>query len=867
MKGTQPRNQFLESDSKWQELAKKARTYAVAEAWQLVYRLLYAPLSEYSHGKYAPAKAVECLCLLMMSCWGLGRIEQTRILNEILLGIEKKESSIPGMGTGPFLYCRARYEIEFGDYRKALVIVRNAFTQLQDSEDRWCRIRVALLRSKVETRCGHYGIAEEVGLFASIEAQALQCERLQADAYFALANIARTRGALEEGTALYSKATALYWRTNNVNAHAKVLLCNAICLMQQGSFGKAKALYAEALSLSRARGNVRTVLKAEIGLGKLYQCVGDLRASRRLLLRAWIGARRNHMRRDAAVALEYLAETYVALKNIAKAVVALNCCKKVIVGLAPDGDVAAEVCGVEVLISLAKRRPWIAIPHARRIAKKARQAGMKWEYTQALRLLGIGLVMEGKKQKSKAILRQCYELQGEMGAFLDAQLTLAWINALDVSLRKRRRIEQSGERRRQLAADLIEYTNSSKALLDCNEYLAYQMNHAVTGPIPWLLNKRRVKSVLPARRQALSMAVNDGNCNDQGSVCARSGPKSLQQKHWDQLGLLTKSPILQECLWLAETYAAGKLPVLVLGETGTGKDLVARGIHKLSGVNGQYVPVNCAAAHGDLFIGELFGAMKGAYTGAFKDRCGLIHEAEHGSLFFDEVADLALGAQGLLLRFLDSGEIRRIGELRSQCIHTRVLAATCRDLAGMVLRGEFRADLYERLSAFTLGLPPLRQRPEDLELLIERFWALEGGDLASCQSVFTEKVIKCIRKELWPGNVRQLKHFVERVRLRYERFFPDDSSRGILRAVFIQSVTEEASRICAFGSPIEGAKKKANPGSHRDSSNKAGNWDRRLLEDALDEAGGFIPEAGRLLGLSRSHAYRLLGPIKRRNSS
>jgi DNA-binding NtrC family response regulator len=320
---------------------------------------------------------------------------------------------------------------------------------------------------------------------------------------------------------------------------------------------------------------------------------------------------------------------------------------------------------------------------------------------------------------------------------------------------------------------------------------------------------------------------------------------------WAELGLVTRTPELVQTLQLAETYAPGRIPVLILGETGTGKDLLAQGLGRLSGRKGAFVPVNCASAQRDLFLAELFGARRGAYTGSIERRRGLVEEAEGGTIFFDEIADLAPEAQGYLLRFLDSGEVRPLGETRSRRIETRAIAATCRDLRALVRQGRFRPDLHARLAGLVLRLPPLRERPEDFDLLVEMLWQREGGSAVECRAVFTPGLQAKLQQFAWPGNVRELRHAVSRALL-YSRTHGAQATRA--------NPQQWLRGIGGPASPVEEALEV--PGRARVAHGTGGDWSRESLEAALASSGGRIAAAARLLGMSRSHAYRLYKQLR-----
>jgi two-component system response regulator HydG len=210
---------------------------------------------------------------------------------------------------------------------------------------------------------------------------------------------------------------------------------------------------------------------------------------------------------------------------------------------------------------------------------------------------------------------------------------------------------------------------------------------------------------------------------------------------------------MQAVLRRAESVARTSAPIVILGETGTGKEVLARAIHRSGPRAAQpFVPVNCGAIPGDLLESELFGHVRGAFSGAVADKAGLFHAAQGGTLLLDEVADLPLSLQVKLLRVLQGGEVRRLGANRAQSVDVRVIAATHKDLDALVREGLFRADLYFRLKVFSFRLPPLRERSEDIIPLARHFLAQERGEPRRLAPV-VEAVLLGHR---WPGNIREL---------------------------------------------------------------------------------------------------------------
>ncbi len=214
---------------------------------------------------------------------------------------------------------------------------------------------------------------------------------------------------------------------------------------------------------------------------------------------------------------------------------------------------------------------------------------------------------------------------------------------------------------------------------------------------------------------------------------------------------------------LVSRVAPTPTTVLLRGESGTGKEIVARAIHQLSPLrNKPLVTVNCTSFSPTLIESELFGYRKGAFTGANEDRIGLLEVADNGTIFLDEVGDMPLEMQGKLLRFLQSGEVRAVGDFTTKKVKVRVIAATNRDLEQAIQTGSFRADLFYRLNAFSINLPALRERQQDIGLLSFHFLKMASARLSREVSDISPKALEVLQNYHFPGNVRELKNIIER---------------------------------------------------------------------------------------------------------
>jgi transcriptional regulator with GAF, ATPase, and Fis domain len=227
--------------------------------------------------------------------------------------------------------------------------------------------------------------------------------------------------------------------------------------------------------------------------------------------------------------------------------------------------------------------------------------------------------------------------------------------------------------------------------------------------------------------------------------------------------IIGESLALRGVLKQVETVAATDVTVLILGETGTGKDLIARAIHQLSRRNQRsLIKLNCAAIPTGLLESELFGHERGAFTGAISQKVGRLELANQGTFFLDEVGDLSLELQPKLLRAIQEKEFERLGATRTISVDVRLIAATNRDLGKMVAERQFRSDLYYRLRVFPIYLPPLRERREDIPLLVRHFVSKHARSLNRHIETIPANVMNALTRWGWPGNIRELENFIER---------------------------------------------------------------------------------------------------------
>jgi DNA-binding NtrC family response regulator len=307
-------------------------------------------------------------------------------------------------------------------------------------------------------------------------------------------------------------------------------------------------------------------------------------------------------------------------------------------------------------------------------------------------------------------------------------------------------------------------------------------------------------------------------------------------------GIVGETAAMTKVFETIRQVAPTETTVLVFGETGTGKELVAHALHDLSGRSrGPFVPVNCAALAEGVLESELFGHVRGAFTGAVKEKPGLFAAADKGTVFLDEVGDMSLRLQQRLLRVLQEREVTPMGGVRPRLVDVRVIAATHRDLPAEVEAGRFRDDLYYRLNVFPIRLPPLRERRADVPLLIEAALSrLRERSATEVPQSVAPMALRLLQEHDWPGNVRELFSVVERAAVRVE------GSR-----IEVQHLPHElrADAPETDAGPAVGRGKRYRTGS--DSSDE-----RAAIRAALEESNGIRARAAELLGMSRTTLWR-----------
>jgi DNA-binding NtrC family response regulator len=298
-------------------------------------------------------------------------------------------------------------------------------------------------------------------------------------------------------------------------------------------------------------------------------------------------------------------------------------------------------------------------------------------------------------------------------------------------------------------------------------------------------------------------------------------------------GMVARSAVMWQLFAMIQRIAPHYRSVLLQGPTGSGKDLIAAALHRRSGVTGRFVVLNCSAVVETLFESELFGHVRGAFTGADRDKIGLLEFAHNGTLFLDEIGDMPPSTQAKLLRALQNQEVLPVGSLTPRRIQVRIIAATHKDLRAAITAGTFREDLYYRLSMVELQVPPLAARREDIALLAQHFLARYNREFNRQVQGFEQRALLVMQRHDWPGNVRELEHCIARACMLCEHALIDVGDLP-------------ASMVAPHVAVLTDA-----PATDDATSTTLHAQERRLVVDALEAEGGNQSAAARRLGIGR----------------
>ncbi len=500
-------------------------------------------------------------------------------------------------------------------------------------------------------------------------------------------------------------------------------------LLKSGHFWAVPHLLDEADGFLASSGHNLPMLLAQLTRARYLIITRHFSRALEILTPALATTRDQHYSREEAICLEYIGDCHLAQKEFQQALDHYRAAQSLAEATAPKGDLIPELghrIG-EALTNLGD--PNGAILACDRGLRVARETGDRYEECATHRVLAMANWAAGNPRKALRLAAEGIEL----GKSYEIPYELA------------RALQWAGEARLQGKTD-EESTLGRRQLWEAR---------GTFERLGLIFQTKHIERLLGFEAQPDPQP-------DEPGVAALAGVENLDRGAL-RFGIITCNPEVSEAVSTIQSVAPNRIPVLVTGQSGVGKELFAKALHLMSDRRkGPFVAVNCGAVSPGLADSEFFGHERGAFTGAVSTREGLIASAHLGTLFLDEIGDLSLAAQSTLLRVLETGEVRPLGRDDVRTIDVRIVAATNANLEELVDRGIFRRDLYYRLNGVSISLPALQEREEDIRVLFRHFWA-QTVAVSKKSLRLADDVEALLCAYTWPGNVRELKHEVARV--------------------------------------------------------------------------------------------------------
>lgn len=514
---------------------------------------------------------------------------------------------------------------------------------------------------------------------------------------------------------------------NRESGGLRINLCST--LLKSGHFSVVPTLLDEADRFLAMAGHNLTIVLASLLRARYLVLTHHPTKALDVLTPVLAATREQKFSREEAICLEYIGDCHLLQKDFRQALDCYSAAQKIAEATAPRGDLIPELgqrIG-EAMVNLGD--PNGAILACERGLRVARETGDRYEECATHRVLAMANWATGNPRKGLRLAAEGIELA----------------RSYEIPYELARALQWAGEARLQGNSD-DERTLGRRQLWEARAtYERLGLTHQT----------RQIEKLLGFETQPEPQP-------DEPGVASLAGLEHLDRGAM-RFGIITCSPEVSDAVATIQSVAPSRIPVLIMGQSGVGKELFAKALHLMSDRRkAPFIAVNCGAVSPSLVDSEFFGHERGAFTGAISTREGLIASAHQGTLFLDEIGELSPGAQSTLLRVLETGELRPLGRDDVRTIDVRIVAATNASLEELVDRGVFRRDLYYRLNGVSVALPPLQEREEDIRALFRYFWAQAAA--ASKKSLtLADDIEAMLCAYSWPGNVRELKHEIARV--------------------------------------------------------------------------------------------------------
>lgn len=612
-----------------------------------------------------------------------------------------------------------------------------------------------------------------------------------------------------------TRALSIFDSLKLIRKKSMVLLNLGVTLYKTGNLQKSHTTLLESHQIGIDGNWPHRQVFTNIALGNVLRMQRDYESARKCLHTGYAQAQDLGYPREEALALEFLGDVYRDEGHVNQAQRFYQRAMSIGESIAPVGDIVME-CHRRIGECQASLEEYgDATQSLNKCLLLARKQGDRYEEAVALRIHGQIQEEQGNYEKASDHYFNSVELLDEIGARFELAISLQALANLKVQ---------------QVSSGQIEIPPHLQ-MTQAWTHITEALDHAIfTGVAPLIKEIRNLGDRISRIRNGLDLA------NQSGTKKGATKPNII----------IHQSPVMRDLLQLTDLFAGTEEPVLITGETGTGKELIAKRLHMLSKrADKKLVSVNVTAIPTSMFEREMFGHVRGSFSGADRDGDGFVGEADGGTLFLDEIGELPAEVQPKLLRLLQEGTYQSLGDPAERQADIRILAATNASLQDKVDSGEFRKDLYFRLQVLGLELPPLRDRVGDVALLMNHFLSEAAGRSVTLEYCFDEESIGRLVGYHWPGNIRELEMLAKRVHVELmtrERVKVGYDSAGRLKTIF-QNRVELRAMEAGAGDP-------AAPASDLSNSERL-----RILK-SLEQCGGNRLEASKVLKMGRSTLYR-----------